>query len=107
MGEGPQMAMYSPACTNWDAPVAADRYGAMLSTASGLPVTSAAIIPFVSGAQMQRDVLSLRHMSGWIAFCRDGGAGGRVTLGPAVRARNSSRTRQRPARKHLSLISAH
>jgi hypothetical protein len=80
--DGPMMSVYSRAAAAWEHP--SHRHGGLLSTIGALPPTVAAQLPFCSGAQLQADVLSMRHLCGWLAFIRDDGDGGRVTLGPQV-----------------------
>lgn len=83
---GPLMGAYSPAVAKWDEAQTLQRYGAIMSVARALPLQMASLMPFVSRAQAKDDLLALHRTAGFLVFTRDSGEGGRVTLGPEVRA---------------------
>ena len=79
---GPMFTAYSRQNAHWDDP--AKPYGSLLSVSALLPPQLAANIPFQSGEQFQKDVLSLGRGAAFVLYNRDGGEGGCVTLGPDV-----------------------
>ena len=77
------MGAYSPVCSHWQDDSTLKRYGAIASISHTLPLGVAAMLPFVSRAQLQQDMASLSRTVGFVVFSRDSGSG-TVTLGPQV-----------------------